>query len=137
MMKFRFQVAAVGLALAMLAPPVFATVACSQRTPEAADPCSPCCAGMDEMSMAMAGAAMQPANDAQLTQAPCCTVMQTEAPIPAPPAAGVRTLTTLLASAPLMALPANAQSVRRATAQSPPGPGQSGPVLSRLCTFLI
>ena len=137
MMKMRFQIAAVVLALAMLAPPVFATVNCTAQTPGTADPCSPCCAGMDEMSMPMDGAAMQPASDAQLTQVPCCTVTQTEAPIPAPPAAGVRSLTTLLASAPLMALPASAQSVRRATAQSPPGPGQSGPVLSHLCTFLI
>ena len=137
MMKMRSQVAAVVLALAMLAPPAFATIACSQQTPGAADPCSPCCAGMDGMSMLMADTAMQPAGDAQLTQAPCCTVTQTEAPSPAPPAAGMKTLTTLLASAQPVALPASAQSLRRATAQSPPGPGQSGPVLSRLCTFLI
>ena len=87
--------------------------------------------------MAMVAAAMQPANDAKLDQTPYGAVRQIEAPISAPPAAGVRTLTTLLSKAEPMAVLSNAQLACRQTAQSPPGPTPSGPVLSLLCTSLI
>jgi hypothetical protein len=138
-MKRFFQSVSVLLALLLLAPPVWATMQCTRAMAHSADGSAhsmQCCDGMDGMSMPM-GDTVQSANNAQLSQGPCCIVTVTDAVVPASVSDDELILST--AAAPLLAVeaPALLQTGWDTGAQSPPLAVPRGPSLSRLCTLLI
>jgi hypothetical protein len=137
MVKRLFQSVSVLLALLLLAPPVWASMQCTRAMAMDETASSmPCCDGMDGMSMPM-GDTVQPANNAQLTQGPCCIVNVTEAAVPASVTEDKHLLTTV--AAPLLAIeaPAFLHAGWDTWQPAPPLGIPRGPSLSRLCTLQI
>lgn len=132
-----FQSVSFVLMLLMLAPLAFAAMQCGATSSEKQNCSKPCCAGMGGMSMPMDRNAIDSGSRAQLSQAPCCTVSETDATLLAPPAISSKVDLVPFAAPSTIVLPVDFQIGHSTAAEFPPGNALREPVLSRLCTFLI